>query len=226
MLAAYERELIGLVNAIRHWCLYLWGHTLVVRMDHYSLKFLLNQKLATIPQHQWASKLFGFHFRVEYKLGVANVVTDAFSSRDSGAESSLAALSTPEFTLFDDIRQEFDSNPTLQMIRDEIVAGERGDQWQVIDGLVTVAGKVYVHPTSTSLPIVVSWAHEMDHEGVEKPLHHLRGNFHVLGARWLIQDHVWACTICQKNKSEHLHPAGLLQPLDIPSTVWLDITMD
>ena len=44
-LAAYERELIGLVQAVRHWRAYLWGRTFRVRTDHYSLKFLLDQRL-------------------------------------------------------------------------------------------------------------------------------------------------------------------------------------
>jgi hypothetical protein len=48
-LAAYERELIGLVHAIRHWRPYLWGRRFTMRTDHYSLKFLLDQCLATIP---------------------------------------------------------------------------------------------------------------------------------------------------------------------------------
>ncbi|WVZ52904.1 LOW QUALITY PROTEIN: hypothetical protein U9M48_003906 [Paspalum notatum var. saurae] len=68
-LAAYERELIGLVQAVRHWRPYLWGRPFKVRTDHYSLKFLLDQRLATIPQHHWVSKLLGFDFSVEYKPG-------------------------------------------------------------------------------------------------------------------------------------------------------------
>lgn len=48
-LAAYERELIGLVKTVRHWRPYLWDRVFVVRTDHYSLKFMLDQRLSTIP---------------------------------------------------------------------------------------------------------------------------------------------------------------------------------
>jgi hypothetical protein len=41
-LAAYEHELIGLIQAICHWRPYLWGHHFLVRTGHYSLKFLLD----------------------------------------------------------------------------------------------------------------------------------------------------------------------------------------
>jgi hypothetical protein len=35
--------------------------------------------LATVPQHQWASKLLGFDFQVEYKPGKRSVVADALA---------------------------------------------------------------------------------------------------------------------------------------------------
>lgn len=54
-----------------------------VQTDHYSLKYLLDQRLSTIPQHQWVSKLFGFDFSVEYKLGRLNIVADTLSCRES-----------------------------------------------------------------------------------------------------------------------------------------------
>jgi hypothetical protein len=44
-LTAYERELIGLVQAVRHWRPYLWGRHFLVRTDHYNLKYLLDQRL-------------------------------------------------------------------------------------------------------------------------------------------------------------------------------------
>ncbi|WVZ54351.1 hypothetical protein U9M48_005159 [Paspalum notatum var. saurae] len=82
-LAAYERELIGLVQAVRHWRPYLWGRAFLIKTDHCSLKYLLDQRLATIPQHHWVSKLLGFDFRVEYRPGRSNVVADALSRRDA-----------------------------------------------------------------------------------------------------------------------------------------------
>jgi hypothetical protein len=102
-LAAYERELIGLVQAVRHWRPYLWGRRFIVRTDHYSLKFLLDQRLSTVPQHQWVSKLLGFDFAVEYRPGRLNLVADALSRRDEDMVAALT-LSGPSFALYDDIR--------------------------------------------------------------------------------------------------------------------------
>jgi hypothetical protein len=68
------------------------------------LRFILDQRLTTIPQHQWVSKLLGFDFVVEYKPGVQNIVADALSRRDEHLEEVMA-LSAPQFALFDEVRQ-------------------------------------------------------------------------------------------------------------------------
>jgi transposase InsO family protein len=89
-----------------------------------------------------------------------------------------------------------------------------------------VRGKVYVAADSPSLPAILSAAHGMGHEGIEKTLHRLRQDFFIPGVAAAVKEHVQACAICQRNKVEHLHPAGLLQPLEVPSTIWSHITMD
>lgn len=91
-LAAYECELIALAQAIKHWRPYLWGRHFMVKTDHYSLKFLLDQCLSTIPQHRWISKLMGFDFTFEYKLGSTNTVADALSRRDTDVAGVLMLL--------------------------------------------------------------------------------------------------------------------------------------
>ena len=93
------------MHAVRHWRPYLWGRAFLVRIDHYSLKFLLDQRLSTIPQHHWVGKLLGFDFSVEYKPGTTNTVADALSRRDTTEEGSILALSVPRFDFVDCLRQ-------------------------------------------------------------------------------------------------------------------------
>jgi hypothetical protein len=48
-LLAYERELIGLVKAVRHWRPYVWGRFFMIRNDHFLLKYIMDHRLTTIP---------------------------------------------------------------------------------------------------------------------------------------------------------------------------------
>lgn len=45
-------------------------------------------------------------------------------------------------------------------------------------------------------------------------------------AKAVVQDYIRTCDICQRNKEEQLHLADLLRPLEVPSTVLADISMD
>jgi transposase InsO family protein len=68
--------------------------------------------------------------------------------------------------------------------------------------------------------------HKEGHEGVQRTLHRLRRDFHFPHMKRVVQDFVRACAVCQRNKPEQLHPAGLLLPLPVPQGVWTDIAMD
>jgi hypothetical protein len=47
------------------------------------------------------------------------------------------------------------------------------------------------------------------------------------GDNKLVRDFIHGCSVCQHNKTDHLHSAGLLQPpLVVPSGVWHDIMLD
>ena len=224
-LAAYERELIGLVLAIRHWRPYLWGRRFLVHTDHYSLKFLLDQRLATIPQHHWVGKLLGFDFSVEYKAGRNNTVADALSRRDTD-DIKLLAISASHFNFVDQLRVFNTEDPALIALRDEIITGQRSAPWAVLDGLVTYKGRLYIPPGAPLLDELITAVHADGHEGVQRTLHRLRRDIQSPSLRAAVQDFVRNCTTCQRNKSEHLQPAGLLLALPVPTTVWTDISMD
>lgn len=167
----------------------------------------------------------GFDFTVEFRPGRNNVVADALSRRDEDMAPTLMALTGPAFSVFDDLRREVATDSSLVALRDKIAAGELGAPWAFTDGLLTKQGRVFVAARSPSLPALLDVAHT-GHEGVERTLHRLCADFTVPNTKQVVQDHVHACTICQRNKVEHLHLAGLLQPLPVPTRVWEDISMD
>jgi hypothetical protein len=187
-LAAYERELIGLVQAIRHWRPYLWGRSFIIQTDHYSLKFLLDQRLATIPQHHWVGKLLRFDFTVEYKPGTANTIANALSRRDTCEEGAVLALSAPRFDFIDRLHQAQLQDLALVAIRDEITAGSRGAPWSLLDDMVAYAARLYVPRDSPLLLELVAAVHRDGHEGVQRTLHRLRRDFHFPAMRRVVQD--------------------------------------
>jgi hypothetical protein len=202
------------------------GQRFTVRTDHYSLKFLFDQRLATIPQHHWVGKLLGFDFGVEYKLGSQNTVVDALSRRETLEEGVVLAVSAPRFDYITRLRHEQEADPALMALWDEFAAITRGEPWAIIDNLLTYNGMLYVPPSSLVLQEILAAVHGDGHKGVQRTLHRLRHDFHFPDMRRIVQDFVRSYSTCQRCKTEHLHPGGLLLPLPIPLGVWTDIGMD
>ncbi|WVZ93030.1 hypothetical protein U9M48_039053 [Paspalum notatum var. saurae] len=217
-LAAYERELIGLVLAVRHWRPYLWGR-----------RFIFALPFRSSPSHNSPTsvgqQVLSFDFTVEYKAGSANVVANALSRRDELSAQNMA-ISSPHFSLFDDLCRETEDPGELQSLWDAVARGEKSAPWTVSDGLVLFGGRLFIPAFSPLLQEVLRMAHGMGHEGVQKTLHRLRADFHIVNDKRTVQEFVRACETCQRNKIEHLQPAGLLQPLEVPLAVWTDIAMD
>jgi hypothetical protein len=166
-LPAYERELIGLVKAVRNWRPHLWGRTFLVRTDHYSLKFLLDQRLSTIPQHTWVSKLFGYDLLVEYRPGKLNGAAYALSRRDEDT-AEINSMSAPHFQLFDTLRNEAATDPQVLSLCAAITAGTAKLGWTEADGLLLFQGKVFIPDASTVWTEILAAAHNCGHKGIEK----------------------------------------------------------
>jgi len=213
------------VKAVRNWRPYLWGRPFTVRTDHRSLKFILDQHLTTIPQHTWVTKLFGYDLDVVYQPGKQNGAADALSRRDEET-LSVFALSTVSFGIFDALRAELANDPRAQELRAQISSGSAPEGWTEVDGFLLFHGKAYVPDTSTLWQQLLADAHAAGHEDIQKTLHRLRLSFFNSHLNRLVREFVQGCTVCQRNKTEHLHPAGLLQPLPVPTSVWSDIAMD
>ena len=144
---------------------------------------------------------------MEYKPGALNVVADALSRRDECLGDAMA-ISGPQFALFDEVRQEINGDSSLSELRDAIRGGAKLEAWSVVDGLILYNGRVYISSASALGPAILELVHGAGHEGLHKTLHRLRAGFHFPKDRVAVQNFVRSCAVCQRNKSEHLHPGG------------------
>nr|GEU40478.1 transposon Ty3-G Gag-Pol polyprotein [Tanacetum cinerariifolium] len=101
--STYEKEMLAIVKAVRKWKSYLLGRPFVVKTDHISLKYLLDQRVSTPAQARWLPKLMGYDFRVEYKRGVTNIRADALSRQP---EFSFLAISHVTAGWWAELQQE------------------------------------------------------------------------------------------------------------------------
>ena len=151
----------------------------------------------------------GFDFCVEYKAGHLNKAADALSRRPT-MEESVYAISQPRVLLLDAIREETRTDASLQELVQQVLRHELDASWSIKDDLLIYKGRVYLLSSSQLISTILSGYHDNAHEGVQKTLQRIRQDFYWKGMKSIIKDYVAACPVCQRNKAEHLSPAGLL----------------
>jgi len=87
------KELLALVYAVEKWRPYLVGTHFIIKTDHFSLKYLQEQKISTPFQSKLLPKLLGLDYDTIYEKDSENASTDALS-RNSSAELVETAVST------------------------------------------------------------------------------------------------------------------------------------
>ena len=242
-LSTYETELLALATAMRKWRPYLVGKPFVVKTDHQSLKFLLEQRIATPAQQKWLAKLLGYVFVVEYKKGVYNKVADALSRQfeaipgsgydqlgNSGASvGCLCLLSVPDPTWLLIIKNSYTSDVEIQQIIQSIQSGAspKGFTFQI--DLLFYKGRFYLGSTYPLKGQILQHVHSSPmagHSSFLKSYHKAKREFFWHGMKKDLKQFIKECDVCQRVKSETSAPAGLLQPLPIPTTPWTDISLD
>ena len=237
--STYEKELLALVVAVKKWRPYLLGRPFVIKTNHQSLKYLLEQKIGTPAQQKWITKLLGYAFIVEYKHGKENVVADALSRRedtglveaDCSKVGTLCIISFPTPNWLDDLRASYVTDPSLQQIIQAIKSGQTIPVgFTFCNDLLFYKGKLYLGSSNQSLKtLVLQQVHDSPlggHSGYLKSFHRLKQDFTWPGMGTDLKKLIKECDVCQRLKNETCFPAGLLQPLVIPARPWLDISMD
>ena len=111
-------------------------------------------------------------------------------------------------------------------ILDGVVSDER---FKVMDEVIYYWDQIFLAKNSKLKEKILLASHDsppVGHQGFTKTYRAIRERFSWKGLKKDVLRHVRECTICQQNKGEHTHPAGLLQPLPILDGKWESISMD
>jgi hypothetical protein len=227
--SAYEKELMAMVLAIQHWRPYLLGRKFVVSTDQKSLKQLLQQRIATAEQQNWAAKLLGYDFDIVYKQGKLNKGADALSRMNEEAE--LKAITS--YWQWDQEQQWLDEVRSDEKLQ-KIIADLQQDPncrpgFEHKQGVLIYEGRLVIASNSALIPKLLQEFHSTPqggHSGFYKTYRRIAANVYWVGMKNRIQEFVRSCDICQRQKYLTSSPGGLLQPLPIPSQIWEDISID
>jgi len=161
----------------------------------------------------------GFDFTIEYKRRKDNQAAYALSR-------VFFAISTPQFEFLNTLRQELEGyDPLLHIPAITVDSHSLVKQ----DGLWFWKGKLVIPSTSHIKQLLIKEFHDSPmggHAGIQRTLARITAQFVWKGINHDIKEYVRSCSICQQAKYVTHPPAGLLQPLQIPTQIWQDIAMD
>lgn len=190
----------------------------------------MEQVIQTPEQQHYLSKLLGYEYTIAYKPGKDNLVADALSRQSEPATAQFLGFSTPQFVFLDNLIKENQSDPELATLHQQVINDPHSySDLTIKDGLLFKNGKLLLSSTS---PLRHSILHEFHstpvggHGGIYKTLKKISSNFVWPGLKADVESFVKSCEVCQQTKYVTSSPAGLLQPIPIPTKVWHDLAMD
>ncbi|GER51815.1 polyprotein [Striga asiatica] len=132
-------------------------------------------------------------------------------------------------TLQDKIRRDQAFDDFVRTIGAKIHAGGVEGLYRGTAGTFEYKGRIVVPNVEAMKKELLTEAHStpyLAHPGSTKMYHELKRSFCWRGMKRDVADFVEKCLVCQQVKAEHKCPIGLLQPLEIPSWKWEEVTMD
>jgi hypothetical protein len=112
--------MLAIMHIVDLWCPYLLGQCFKIKINHHSLKYFLEQRISSLEQQKWVTKLFGYDYEIIYKKGKENVFVDALS-RKYEDEGSLFSLSFILATWLQAVHQDWLQYPKLYSLIQQLL---------------------------------------------------------------------------------------------------------
>lgn len=229
---AQERELLGILHALRSWRCFVEGRHYIVRTDHHPLQYFRSRTKPPPPRLiRWIAELELYDPEIHYKCGVDNQVPDLLSRRDGPnchsdeaslepeylyALKSIEESDWPRFYAMEESKWPEAYKDLLMKHRDKFV--KHGDKVfrKVRQGAST--HEIRFALFAKRADIVQEFHTSFGHAGRETVYDLIKKRWWWPGMKDDIQDWLRSCPQCQlaANADRGTHHAPM-RPLDVPS---------
>ena len=103
------------------------------------------------------------------------------------------------------------------------------ERYQIQNDIILYKNRIFVPLGSRLKKEILKTCHDnplSGHQGCFKTYKKIRERFTWKGLKREVLKYTNECLVYKKNKEEHTHPVGLLQPLPMPKQKWESISMD
>jgi hypothetical protein len=201
----HDKELLAIVVALEHWRIYAESCSdLTVFSDHKNLTTFTTTKVLNRRQVRWSEMLGQYKFKIVYTPGKDNGRADALSRR-----SDIAGTKTI-------------NNSSILKVQED---GSLGPA-KYINNLTMKIGL----DVPEELQKQIIRQHHDDpvhgHPGVSRTMELIQRNYQFPNMKEKVSSYIKKCADCQKNKHSTHAPYGEMQPMELPTEPWIDISMD
>jgi hypothetical protein len=171
------------------------GSKFVVKTNHNSLKYFIDQKDLSEHPQKWVTKVQAFDFDIEYVKGKKNIVANALSRRPAACSLMEVSADWKSHLLVEYSKNKFPC---------EVLDGQvQGDRYMVIDDIIFYKDKVYLIPGSGLKKKILATVHDsplVGHQGFFKTYRKIIERFSWKGLKQDVMRYISECVTCQQNK--------------------------
>lgn len=249
----YDKELLAIVAVFKHWRHYLEfsKEPTIVLTDHKNLEYFSTTRNLSRRQVRWAELLGDFHYSIFFRSSKKNAAADSLSRKDRPSEGgdsrgktkmilldpklflnsvSSVPLDPAQNELLTQIVKSLPEDPHFGPIIKTINQDPASEPKYTFNQNILYHQGLICIPNSDNIKrTILEECHDSfaaGHFGNAKTHDMVSRNYYWPGMRAYVKDYVSGCDTCNRNKSSHHKPYGLLQPLPIPDTPWSSISVD
>src|SRR3954469_21047544 len=224
------------MHALAKWRVYLHGRPFLIYSDHATLTHLKNQPNLNPKQVRWLGKMQDFDFKIVHIPGKQNVVADTLSR-----QPDLKILAMSQSDLLHDLthqvkqslEQDAEFQPIIRTLQGQSVESpvppSLMNHYSLENGILLYDHTRICIPKGPIRTQILHDHHDIPtagHQGIERTYAAIHDLFYWPRMNSDVRRYVKSCDSCQRIKASQQSPAGLLQPLPIPTRSWEQVSMD